>query len=191
MLFQRISILGVGLLDGPIGLAARSAISVCQVAGYGQSTSHAEKGVGDRRDRPSGRLFGPGVQGGDLVIRCTPVGIFSSLISQIAGELSTNCPAAQPQIRRHPKIPAQLQNMRLGEFTLEAKNGRPKLRFPGTRPRSLALIPRSTLSALSTSAASAWSPADPPSVQCRLFHASLSYPAFDKTCGCLPLPSGC
>jgi prephenate dehydrogenase len=84
---KRISILGVGLLGGSIGLAAKRAISGCKIIGYGHRTQtlHAaqSKGAIDEAFTDPRKA----VAGCDLVILCTPVGIFAKLLAQIAPAL--------------------------------------------------------------------------------------------------------
>ena len=85
---RRLSILGVGLLGGSIGLAVKSKISSCSVAGYGHRRSTLEAAlargaVDEVYDSPAAA-----VRGADLVILCTPVGTFPELLGQIAGELA-------------------------------------------------------------------------------------------------------
>jgi prephenate dehydrogenase len=84
---RKITILGVGLLGGSIGLAARRAISACKIIGYGHRRETLDaalkKGAIDEAfDQPENA-----VAGSDLVILCTPVGIFGKLIPQIAPAL--------------------------------------------------------------------------------------------------------
>ena len=45
---KRISILGVGLLGGSIGLAARSRIKGCQIIGYGHRRSTVDAALKNR-----------------------------------------------------------------------------------------------------------------------------------------------
>jgi prephenate dehydrogenase len=85
---HRISILGVGLLGGSIGLAAKSLISGCEIIGYGHRpatlAAALKMGAIDRAcDNPC-----DAVADSDLVILCTPVGLFSQLIPQISSKLS-------------------------------------------------------------------------------------------------------
>jgi prephenate dehydrogenase len=79
--------LGVGLLGGSIGLAAKSSISGCKIIGYGHRTSTldaalARKAIDQAFTRPE-----DAVRDCDLVILCTPVGMFGQLLDQIAPAL--------------------------------------------------------------------------------------------------------
>jgi prephenate dehydrogenase len=84
MLPKRLSILGVGLLGGSVGLAAKSSISGCEIFGYGHRAGTldlaAQIGAIDRGfESPQSA-----VEGADLVLLCTPVGTFTALLEQIA-----------------------------------------------------------------------------------------------------------
>lgn len=92
---RRLSILGVGLLGGSIGLAVKSKVSSLVVAGYGHRRSTLDRAVAmgaidEMYDSPAAA-----VRGADLVILCTPVGSFAELLKQIgpvlgAGALVTD-----------------------------------------------------------------------------------------------------
>ncbi len=80
--------MGVGLLGGSIGLAVKSAGIDCRIIGYGHRRStldHAlELGAIDEAFESPARS----VEGADWVILCTPVGLFESLLRQIAPALT-------------------------------------------------------------------------------------------------------
>jgi prephenate dehydrogenase len=88
MLPRQLTILGVGLLGGSIGLAVRSAIPKCQIVGYGHRRPSLDRaleiGAVDRVEMDAAKS----VAGSDLVILCTPVGNFEQMIRQIAPALS-------------------------------------------------------------------------------------------------------
>lgn len=86
---RRISILGVGLLGGSIGLAVKLKLTDCTVAGYGHRRSSLDKAlamgaVDEVYDTPA-----TAVRGADLVLLCTPVGTFADLLRQIGPALAT------------------------------------------------------------------------------------------------------
>jgi prephenate dehydrogenase len=87
MTFSRLSILGVGLLGGSIGLAVKSLLSGCHVVGYGHHPQTLElarsRGAVDQFSESAADA----VQDADLVILCTPVGTFRSLLQEIASSL--------------------------------------------------------------------------------------------------------
>jgi prephenate dehydrogenase len=87
MAFERISIIGVGLLGGSIGMAVKSGSSHCHVVGYGHRRDTLEKALEfGAIDEAAGDL-GAAVKGADLVILCTPVGLFESILKEIGGKL--------------------------------------------------------------------------------------------------------
>lgn len=79
----RLSILGVGLLGGSIGLAVKSAIKSCKIVGYGHRKPSLNialqmGAVDEVYDTPA-----ESVRGADLVILCTPVGVLPQLLEAI------------------------------------------------------------------------------------------------------------
>jgi prephenate dehydrogenase len=83
MQLRTVSILGVGLLGGSIGLAVKERINHCRVIGYGHRQSTLDeaihKGAIDEGYSDPARA----VQGADLVILCTPVGVFGDILRKI------------------------------------------------------------------------------------------------------------
>jgi prephenate dehydrogenase len=87
MHFKRISILGVGLLGGSIGMAAKSLGTDVQITGYGHRRHSLDKAIEiGAIDRAELNLK-PAVADADLVILCTPVGTFPTLMKDLAGLL--------------------------------------------------------------------------------------------------------
>lgn len=88
MVPKRLTILGVGLLGGSIGLALKSVASHCQVMGYGHRPATLDKA------REIGAIDigttdpAEAVRGSDLIILCTPVLTFPDLLGQIREALS-------------------------------------------------------------------------------------------------------
>lgn len=85
---KRLSILGVGLLGGSIGLAARQRIKGCRVIGYAHRAATLEAAlrlgaVDEAYEKPL-----PAVRDADLVILCTPVGMLGRLLREIAPGLA-------------------------------------------------------------------------------------------------------
>ena len=83
MQLDRLSIIGVGLLGGSIGLALRSVLSDWEIVGYGhrpetlqraQQIGAIDRGTTDLR---------AAVEGSDGVILCTPVGPFGEILRGI------------------------------------------------------------------------------------------------------------
>lgn len=83
-MFNRVAIIGLGLIGGSLGLALRQAKAARQVAGY-----DLQKGVGERArklgaiDQPCSSLA-EAVRGAELIILATPVGAMRSLLQQLA-----------------------------------------------------------------------------------------------------------
>ncbi len=83
MHLKRLSVLGVGLLGGSIGMAVKSRIRGCVVTGYGHrpETLRAallREAIDEAYDDPR-----DAVRDADLVILCTPVGLLCPLLDQI------------------------------------------------------------------------------------------------------------
>jgi prephenate dehydrogenase len=87
-MFQRVTIVGLGLIGGSIGLALHQAKAVQQVAGYDLG-----KGVCDRA-RKIGAIdqaynsLADAIRGAELVILATPVGAMRALLQNIAPALT-------------------------------------------------------------------------------------------------------
>src|SRR5438045_6218909 len=84
MVIRRISILGVGLLGGSIGLAAKSTINGVVIVGYGNRKATLERAIEVGAIDRSVMAVTEAVDGADLVILCTPVGLFGPLIGEMA-----------------------------------------------------------------------------------------------------------
>lgn len=87
-MFNRVAIIGLGLIGGSLGLALRQAKAARQVAGF-----DLYKGVGDRArkmgaiDQPCAS-FAEAVRGSELIILATPVGAMRPLLQQLAASAS-------------------------------------------------------------------------------------------------------
>jgi prephenate dehydrogenase len=85
---RQVTILGVGLLGGSIGLALRSAAPGCRIVGYGHRRQSLDKareiGAVDAAELDPAAA----VAGSDLVVLCTPVATFEPLLGDIAPALS-------------------------------------------------------------------------------------------------------
>jgi prephenate dehydrogenase len=83
-----LSILGVGLLGGSIGLAVKAAGSVGTVVGYGHRAETLEEAL--RRGAIDRTASGAAeaVKGADLVVLCTPVGLFEAILAEIGPMLA-------------------------------------------------------------------------------------------------------
>jgi prephenate dehydrogenase len=81
---RRISILGVGLLGGSLGLAAKARISNCTVVGYAHREATLKAALGLGAIDEGYEDLGCAVRGADCVMLCTPVGLFRDLLSRVA-----------------------------------------------------------------------------------------------------------
>ncbi len=87
-MFNRVAIIGLGLIGGSIGLALRQAKGAREITGYDLS-----KGICDRA-RKIGAIDQPytsladAVRGAELIILATPVGTLRSLLQDIAPHVS-------------------------------------------------------------------------------------------------------
>jgi prephenate dehydrogenase len=91
MPFRQITIMGVGLLGGSIGLALRGVAPHCRIVGSGHRRASLDRAV--EMGAIDAGLLDPAdaVAGADLVILCTPVGSFEKIIGQIAAALPSGC----------------------------------------------------------------------------------------------------
>lgn len=81
---RTVSILGVGLLGGSIGLAIKRRLNSCRVIGYGHKSATLDSAlrsgaIDEAYDDP-----GRAVRGADLVVLSTPVGVFGPILRAIA-----------------------------------------------------------------------------------------------------------
>jgi prephenate dehydrogenase len=85
MQLHRLSIIGVGLLGGSIGMAVKSVITDCEIIGYGHREDTLKRAIQvGAIDRGTGD-FRSAVEGSDLVILCTPVGLLGEMLRGISG----------------------------------------------------------------------------------------------------------
>jgi prephenate dehydrogenase len=85
---QRLSILGVGLLGGSLGMAYRSVSNSCQIIGYGHRPETLDRAMQMGAVTETTRDLTEAVTGADLVILCTPVGLFGEILTGIAPALA-------------------------------------------------------------------------------------------------------
>jgi prephenate dehydrogenase len=81
---KRISIIGVGLLGGSIGLAAKARLTGCKITGYGHRRSTLDAALNMGALDEAYDTLSAAVADADLIILCTPVGLFRSLLSELA-----------------------------------------------------------------------------------------------------------
>jgi prephenate dehydrogenase len=84
---KKLSILGVGLLGGSVGLAARSRLSGCRVAGYGHRAATLQTALQIGAIDEAYASPSDAVRGADLIVLCTPVSLLADLVRQIGPSL--------------------------------------------------------------------------------------------------------
>lgn len=84
MHFRHISILGVGLLGGSVGMAAKAFVKDVLVTGYGHRTKTLETALEIGAIDRTATTVADAVKDADLVILCTPVGIFPNILSELS-----------------------------------------------------------------------------------------------------------
>src|SRR5579859_1347805 len=85
--FERIAILGVGLMGGSVGMACRSAGSGLHVVGYGHHLAELDLAIGRGAIHEVATNPASAVSGADLVIFSTPVGSFGQLMTAVSPAL--------------------------------------------------------------------------------------------------------
>jgi len=83
-----LSILGVGLLGGSIGLAVKRGATGERVVGYGHRASTLEEALRVGAIDHGTTDVGEAVRGAELVVLCTPVGLFEELLEEMGPALA-------------------------------------------------------------------------------------------------------
>lgn len=83
MLPKRLSIIGVGLLGGSIGLAVKAAGMDCRVAGYGHRRATLDRALEIGAIHDAFDDIAQAVREAELTILCTPVGSFSQNLQDL------------------------------------------------------------------------------------------------------------
>jgi prephenate dehydrogenase len=77
---MRIAVLGVGLIGGSIGLAAREHIVDAEVVGFGRDPARLRKAVELGAIDRTANSLGAALEGADLCFACAPVGVLPALV---------------------------------------------------------------------------------------------------------------
>ena len=83
----RLSILGVGLLGGSIGLAVKAAGMPYHVIGYGHRKQTLDRALEIGSIDESATSSKAAVRDADLIILCTPVSLFKPILAEVASEI--------------------------------------------------------------------------------------------------------
>ncbi len=87
MSFKKITIVGVGLIGGSIGLACKNRGIAATVVGFGRTPAHLEKAQDMGAIDAYGLELDKAVADADLVILATPMGVIFGLLPQIIPHL--------------------------------------------------------------------------------------------------------
>ena len=91
MLFQRMVIIGPGLIGGSLGLAAKKAGLVGHVVGVGHRQSSLDKAIRMGAIDSGSLAPASALDGADAVVVCTAVGLIPEMIRQVAPGLKPGC----------------------------------------------------------------------------------------------------
>lgn len=89
--FQKIAILGPGLLGGSIGMAVKKRKLAKKVVAWGRRIEAAKQAVKLKAADEAADTPAEAVQGADLVILCTPVGSMAKLAREFRSKLQKGC----------------------------------------------------------------------------------------------------
>lgn len=89
--FQKVTIIGVGLIGGSLALAIKKGGLAGAVLGIGQETDQLEQAVTRGAIDTYTCEVSEGVEGADLVVLATPVGMFEPILRQVASKLPLGC----------------------------------------------------------------------------------------------------
>ena len=162
-MFNRVAIIGLGLIGGSIGLALHKAKAAQQITGYdlAKGISNQARKIG-AIDQPYSALA-DAVRGSELVILATPVGAMRSLLQDVAAALSPGAvvtdvastkvqviswaeeylPSSVAFVGGHPMTGKELSGVQAADATLF--QGRIYCLTPTTRTRSIAITKVSAL----------------------------------------------
>jgi prephenate dehydrogenase len=103
--FEQISIIGVGLLGGSLGLACKSQGLAKRVVGYGRSRDNLEKARKLNAIDDYSADLNDAVKGADLIVLCTPVCSFKALVEKMLpfvkpGTILTDVGSVKAQVVR-------------------------------------------------------------------------------------------
>jgi prephenate dehydrogenase len=88
---MRIAVLGVGLIGGSIGLAAREFVEDAEVVGFGRDPGRLRVALGRGAiDRAAGSVA-EAVDGAELCFACAPVGALTSLVGEALASAGPGC----------------------------------------------------------------------------------------------------
>jgi len=90
-LFERVCIVGVGLIGGSMGLAVRSREKTCRVVGVGHRKTSIDRALETGAIDEGTLDAAEGIKDADLVVLATAVGLIARLGKEIASSLPKGC----------------------------------------------------------------------------------------------------
>ncbi len=91
MFFDKVVIIGIGLVGGSVGLALKS-MGVCgKIVGLGRSRSSLETGVNVGAIDEAATGLAEAVEGANLIVVCTPVGSIAGIIAEMESMIDDDC----------------------------------------------------------------------------------------------------
>lgn len=91
LFFNRVAIIGVGLLGGSVGLALKTRGICGKVVGLGRSRASIEAGLRASAIDEAVGEFPEAAAGADLIVVSTPVGSIAGIIAEMESSLEENC----------------------------------------------------------------------------------------------------
>lgn len=88
---ERLTIVGVGLIGGSVGRALRDVSAGTQVTGYGRNTVHLSRAMELGLIDQWNTVLGDAVEGAEVVMVATPVGVIPGLFAQLEDLISPTC----------------------------------------------------------------------------------------------------
>ena len=85
---QQITVIGVGLLGGSVGLAVKRACETARVVGVGRRRSSLERALAAGAIDQATLKTAEGVRGSDLVVLATPLGAYERHLQALSGALA-------------------------------------------------------------------------------------------------------
>ena len=89
--FNRVAIIGIGLLGGSVGLALKAKGICGKIVGVGRSRSSIETGLSMGAVDEAVADLSQAAAGADLVVVCTPVGSIARIIAEMDDSLGDSC----------------------------------------------------------------------------------------------------
>jgi prephenate dehydrogenase len=90
-LFRKVTIVGVGLIGGSIGMALKKNGLAKEVVGYSQKASSLALATKNKAIDVASHDLKKSVQNADLVVLCTPVNTITKMLPAITNELRRGC----------------------------------------------------------------------------------------------------